>query len=521
MGDYWKVWVLTLFFIASVLFIVMDFAPYLHIDEFTIVELGRIIFQPTTSWSIAWGVPRDLPAINIFYIGAIFQELSFQALGVLGPRLSGITGALVSATILFGWLIKRGTSRQAAYVLSIVFLLDPIFVQAHTMGRLDGWALAFVFLSCLSLREANVTLEGNRRYIGCFILAGFSAIFSVFIWPSAALLFPLILLELLVVTWGMNNNYNTRRITSIFLFSLGGILALIIVVLPLIPLLTNSSLHILEGIILNLYSAATKEDDAFSSRFLDSVLTMLRTLKFSPFLVVFSIIATVITRNIKLAIATLLVVGVLLFSLVYLHRVIYLLPYMILAISEMYPRSYEIKRITRTFSFRALGLGILIGWSLFVSLFGRTFLSWELRREDSRNLILSAAKNMIGIGNHSVYLPGPEFYYAGRELGWEMYRPYAAHGDTLSPTMLANIIPRVDYVVMPFWEEDEVFNKLFAKEGFIDKGWYHLYDEQEEVPAVESNNIARMRNLFFIHPKAYGPYKLYEKGTAVERKIQQ
>src|SRR6478735_1099732 len=86
-----RFWVLWFFAIAAVgitYITILSVAPYLHSDEFTIVELGRIMLHPTTDWGLPWLITKDQPVFIWFYVGPMLQELSFKIIGQYGPRVS-------------------------------------------------------------------------------------------------------------------------------------------------------------------------------------------------------------------------------------------------------------------------------------------------------------------------------------------------------------------------------------------------------------------------------------------------
>src|SRR3954454_11949518 len=83
---FWAKWFMCLAVISVIFLISMDIAPYLHTDEFTIIDLGRIILHPNTNWSITWMTEMDQPVFVWFYLGPVLQEFAFQ-LGQYGPRI--------------------------------------------------------------------------------------------------------------------------------------------------------------------------------------------------------------------------------------------------------------------------------------------------------------------------------------------------------------------------------------------------------------------------------------------------
>ena len=86
---------------------------------------GRVILYPNTNWSIAWLMTKPTSCF-IILCGSVLQELAFEFLGQYGPRICALTGALFAANMLRQWLLARGTSQNASFLLSLVFLLDPL-----------------------------------------------------------------------------------------------------------------------------------------------------------------------------------------------------------------------------------------------------------------------------------------------------------------------------------------------------------------------------------------------------------
>src|SRR5580658_3436033 len=113
----------------------LTISPTVWMDEAHIVEYGRLFFSPRTTWSLFWR--GGGPTIPWYYIGGVIQELAEQATSpsCLGPRLSGLMGALLAAAMLAAWLLRRGTLPAAAFLLSFLFLFDPTFAAAYRGGR--------------------------------------------------------------------------------------------------------------------------------------------------------------------------------------------------------------------------------------------------------------------------------------------------------------------------------------------------------------------------------------------------
>ena len=495
----------------------MNTAPFLHIDEFMIVDLGRVVLNPNTDWSIAWVVDKGYPTYSLFYVGPVLQELSTHVLGQYGPRISGVVGALAAATVMVSWLLTKALPKYAAFVLGLVFLLDPIIVQAFTLGRVDGWAMAVSLLSCYILGDINNGVVNRISVNWRIFIAGGLAALAFFIWPSSVLLYPLIILELSRTIYRQWVKVKSLKdvFYSLFLLAVGGVSVCLTLILPIASQLYELIEVVLKAFTTNLRYGPEKAQEVAIKDSAEPILSLLKVLKFSPFLLFFAIVGCILRRDKGLIIAGLVATILVLSTLVYIHRVQYLLPYLIYFVAGVYALDRSAKN-THSFNkllswIKVAPLVILLSWSVFISLIARTALALHESSERSRSLISKAANAMIGPGDHAVYLPGPEFYYVGRSLGWRMYRPYAALGDTLSVGMLQKTLPHINYVIMPLWEEEEAFHQQLNQAGLHDAGWYYVYNKYEVNHDDKTTNIDRLRSLFSIPQQPYGPYKLYAR----------
>src|SRR5438045_3633725 len=109
---FWGKWLLIMVLVTMLFSLTLTVAPFVHMDELVIVDLGRIMLHPQTDWSIAWIAERNQPAFFIFYLGPVLQEISYQLLGQYGPRIIALLGALLAATIVVKWLLVKGASRN-------------------------------------------------------------------------------------------------------------------------------------------------------------------------------------------------------------------------------------------------------------------------------------------------------------------------------------------------------------------------------------------------------------------------
>ncbi|MCH4822751.1 hypothetical protein ML462_06155 [Gramella lutea] len=510
---FWKFWGLTLIIISAIFIAEMDVAPYLDEDEFMIVDLGRIILHPETGWSITWMMDRNEPAFVFFYIGPVIFELSYQLLGEFGPRLLGLLGALFASTMILLWLKSRNTKLLFAAILSLVFLLDPVFVQSYTLGRLDGWAIGFCLLACCILRSGL----GKESVNGQIIAAGVCFSLALFVWPSAAFLFPLILGELyfLMISQNVHQNFKVKILKPLSVFSITVVIVSVALLIPIATKFYAYFTNILDGILVNVFRGQNVGEQSGQILSLDPALELLRGLKYTPVLFILAITAAILKRDLVLILSSLAAILMMYLTVVYLHRIQYLLPYLVALTAGLYQERSFNTGLTilklRTSNLKYLSGAVLLFWVVAVSLVIRSFLAIENSQERDRDLVFQAAVNMIGPGDHHVYISAPEFYIAGRTLGWKMFRRYGAIGDPLTSESIKPIVPKMEYVILREWEVTENFDSLLDEKGFSRAEWYTLYKEPVSGFDGQITNEHRLRNLFSIFEHPYGPYKLYSR----------
>ncbi|NEM97735.1 hypothetical protein [Pontibacter burrus] len=507
----WISWIVILFILNVVFWATIDIAPFLHMDEILIVELGRNILNTETNWSVAWLLSQNKPVITIFYLGPVLQEVSYQLIGELGPRISAFIGAGAAATLMLNWLISRGVGAIVATILALVFFLDPLFVQAFTMGRVDGWAMCFCIAACCVLRNIGSEYSFKLKTI----LAGALSAAAVFVWPSALFLYPLIFLELLFVTGKISSERFNSTVPVLRFFSIGCLVTAAIIILPIMNELYENLNTIIKGLLVNTRPGTSYEQAE------NPFIILLRSLKFTPLLTLFALIGILIKRDLKLAIAVGVVITLMVLTVVYIHRVLYLVPYFIAAVSALYyGKKNSSEKLFRAHKAITYCLGVLLIWAFTLSVLARPALAFSQYTETERVLLHKTANEIVGKGNYAVLTPF-ELYYAGNELGWSMYRPYIAVGEKLSADILKKLLPNVDYVILINQEITEEVVKLLDDQGFRDKGWYHVYKDpvlKKEYGKTEADlkywgNLWRLRTVFSIYRQPYGPYRTYVRQT--------
>ena len=498
---FWIAWWGCVLTVVCIYSMTMDVAPFLHKDEFMIVDLGRIVLNPQTEWSITWLTSKDAPVLLGSYLGPVLQEMTYQTLGEFGPRISALTGAVAASVLMLKYLLVKGTTQNAAFVLSLVFFLDPLFVQGYSMGRVDGWAIAVCIGSCYVLANSKNSTMSVRQ---ASYTAGALSIVAFFIWPSAVILFPLIVFELLLA-----HDSGSRLRVSVLPFILGCFICTIVIVLPIAPRILAQFSDMVDGLIVNLRYGSGASSSTLND-YLASFVEMLRVVKFSLALVLGAILSLILKKQTWLLIVTSIAASIILLTLVYIHRVMYLIPYLVLFVAALHRKTTTPVNNSKLHEFAAgrIPLIFLLIWSAGLSLGVRTALAFDGREERARSLVFDAANKMIGPGDFSV-MSTNEFYYSGRALGWKMYSPYLAVGQPVSFLEMMKVLPHVDYVILQKHAINERVLKALTLQGFRVSRNYTMYDVAENQESGTNGNVKRIRNVYSIFPKPYGPYRLY------------
>lgn len=500
---------------SSLIFLMLiDIAPFLHIDEFMTVDLGRVVLQSDSDWSIAWMIERSQPAFVFFYIGPVLQELAYLGMGDYGPRISGVLGAFVAATALVIWLLKRETLSYAALILGLAFLLDPIFLQAYTIGRVDGWAMAACLTACWVLRSMRYEVDKGmimRRLIfaGALIALGF------FIWPSAVFLIPLVLIELSAAARRDNTNPSIREKHILYaaLFCVGGLVASVILLIPIAPRMFELFGNVVEGVIINSSTRTSNHTLLDSQRILAGFVHLMQVLKFSPVLLLVALAGLIKGKELGLVVAGVAATLLMVCTVVYSHRIQYLLPYFIVAAAALFNSENKLFLRQRFGFIKASGLLLLVVWSTGLSLVARTVIALENKKELERGQVYKVAQDMIGSGEYTVYSFPYEFYYVGRNMGWKMYKPYLAIGvnPLYNHDVLQQTLSLVDYAIMPLAQMTPELENQFQTAGLYSKGIYHVYESTLNASDKVVTNKTRLQTFYFMPRQPYGPYQLFIK----------
>lgn len=521
----WCIWL----FIALVIFMVQsltaDVLPDIRQDEAQITDYGRLVLHPTSKWSVNWLLEERKPLILWSYLGPLISEAGYQIVGYygVGPRIVALLGGLVAATMIFGWLLARSVPLYAAFFLSLAFLLDPLFVLAQRMARVDAWVMALCLGCCWILR----TTTWRKNNFFQVASAGGLAVTAMFIWPSAFFLYPLIIMELaqLIRFRKAHNNLLNETLKVSVCFIAGGACFLFLLLIPV-----WSSLFIISEDISKMVSLNTKSSLPLQERLLGLfnhnhwfklVKAMVKT--FSPVIPLCALISLFYRQKIELLLVTLFAMALIFATLVYEFRVLYLLPYFFAMTGTIFQRINERQLSPLKVRFGVGGLCALVLWSVGVSLFARTYFAMAEDKQQRSNLY-KAVSSSIGSGKHKVFLGFTyELYYSGRSLGWELYTPYLIYSydekgnwirknDYLPEQEFRELLSKMDFAIFPQGAVSTDLASNLMQSGLRYRSVISVNSPHTmaDVSKVQ-NRYLTILTMFLRGKKDYGPYLLYER----------
>jgi hypothetical protein len=490
---FWISWLSILVVISLIHCLTLTTSPPIWIDEVSIIEIGRTFFEPHSDWSIHWNVLTDSPSVVFYYFWAMFQELAFRAanFSIQGPRLLTLLGAMTAATTLVGWLLSRQISRMVAYLLGVIFLLDPMFTQSYRGDRIDCWVFASCLASCWLLRIANQRIQRNQSTILLVSLAGSLAAIALFIWPSALILYPLIAFELISLILAARKFPENQKtiISLIFGFVLGGIVTTLLLLIPIWNQLSDT-----------IDSFRVLSQSRVGQFGWNIIIDIVRSFIISPFLPIIAVLAY--RRNKILALTSLFAFAIVASSGVYIFRSLYLLPYFVVLTSEIYRDNLPKIRIFNS-RVRAIILILLLSWSISLSLIVRPIAGLSNQEGRNPDLLVDAGISSIGEGEFGVWDSTWQFYATGRLLKWKMFQPFGL--ETASSNQIKNFLDRLDYAIFGDQIPDDK-KELVKLAGF------------KQVKRIDLK-VTKNQGLFakltsFIKSRKYGPYTLYSRNSS-------
>jgi hypothetical protein len=458
-------WTLGLLLTAAFCLLTLTMTPPVWVDEGHIVEYGRLFLDPQSSWSLHWHDGHT--TIPWYFVGALLQELATRASmpSCAGTRLVSLAGALIASSMFVRWLLLRRTTPAAALLLGLLVLFDPNFAAAYRGGRLDGWTLSLAF-------SALCLIIAPRARIATMIGAGALLALAFFVWPSVTFLFPLVALEL----WRTRPLANEPRWKEWAAVIAGGSLMFAL-------LLTIAALQIGDlwhHITRQLFRAQMSPRPAPLE-----VLTKLRYLINLLFVqdpwnlpLLIACWGTSASRSTLLA--ALLPATLMIGTIVYGNRVIYLLPYLAVFYAEALSDRTTLQGLRARVAWGALALGVLVGGG--VSLVLRSGNAWLARAARDERLLQVATGTIPR--DARVCLDSFEFYFVGRSNGWRMY------------TATPGTLPQCEYMISNSPLVRPTLQPALGEAGFEPAATL-LLDRAESIPVYGA--------------RGYGPYLVFRR----------
>jgi hypothetical protein len=422
-------------------------------DEVQIVDLGRSVLQPGTDWALNWNVPAGTTLLPLSWLGVTLQEVAYQAgaPGYWGPRVAALGWTLLAGTAAFGWLRARGTPLWPAFLLAAAFLLDPMYAETWSAARIDGGAIAAVLTSCWLLRRAADQPTSDRRTLAHLVAAGALVAVSPFLWPTALMLVPLVIVEMHhlieVVGAGLARDrglsaatrpptpltrYRRTALSTGWPFLAGGAGAALLMLAPV------------------LWQAQAYRDSLTAMAAVQAHAAVIQNpihqlfLTHSPVIALVALVSLLWRREPGLLLALGAAVLLTYQTMVYPARVIYLLPYglaMVAGACQVLATSEAGWLSRRTMNYL---LALLLAWNATMVLVLRPLSAWSQRAADPQAVLLENLRAAIGPGAHRVLLEDWSSYYAARQLGWRSYRA----GSPVTAERYAEFIATMEYVVV-------------------------------------------------------------------------
>ena len=152
----------------------------------------------------------------------------------------------------------------------------------------------------------------------------------------------------------------------------------------------------------------------------------------------------------------------------YSHRSVYLLPYLLLAAASS--ASWFLSGATRVrlrYASIAVLLTFMLLWSSGLSLGARTYVAWKERENRDPTALATMLQTNLGLDFRKAYFVPYELYYAGRELGWALYKTYLP--EDWSNEELLRLVSEVDVVVERADHRVEALGDELRRMGFKSK----------------------------------------------------
>jgi hypothetical protein len=547
----WRLWAGAALVVTLLHLSTATLSPVAWQDEVQILDWGRGFMPGADQGAAMSWLYEGRTYRMICYLGCVLQETAYRLAGgeMFGPRASSILGAALASFALLGWLLARGTVPWIALACSLLLLCDPAFTLGYRGARVDSWSIAFMLLACWAgvcgRRQGAAAGDGRwkmedgggesvgqatsdllspisyLRSLGWFVVAGICAAIAGVIWVSAILLLPLLVHELggrgargegreargdkkqeaggrrqgtgatRQTAGALNRSAAGSSLWGLFFGAVvTGLAALISVGLLFLPVWS---------LLPEMVGDFSARGGGQISRLLEgaSWQKLWRSLLDNPLLVPLALLAFFLVRQWTLLAAFLLAAALTLYTGAYVHRAVYLLPYLLVGIASggttLWSKKDDVRWMRPVIG---LVLLLMLAWSAGISVAGRNFVAWRERTVRDPALVLEWARHTIGPGPAKVYLWTWDWYYAGRKLGWSLHKSFA--WENMGDERFTDLLSRMDWLVVaekdPHRPDDDELADLGFTQRFV-----------QPESASESGGLRR---------KGYGSYLIYARDVS-------
>jgi hypothetical protein len=375
-------------------------------DEAVIVDFGRVLLSGDTTYGLTSRSFGEA-VIDPFYIGVSYAEAIYRQFGHWGIRASSILFGIVSAYLLFriACRLLSGTP-IICMALALAFVFSTNYAQSYRSGRLDSLSITLVFL-------ALYLLLNERRPIASLAASATLMSMAVLVWPTSMMLAPFWL-----IFYGVahaREGLNWRRLigdaalvfvvvfvvaTSVY-FAVGGAAGSLLLISDLLSAHDTTQ----EGIRLLL-------EKLVHLGLIDAAITIPAILLLAYFLLARrSVIFITLSASVAAAVVLTL------FTTPYVHRYVYLLALLCLAVVFCLRETQgPIRQLVTAF----LVASALLGWGLQVV--GRSAVAVTQYADRSPKGAAIMTSSIDCSKNQRVYLQAFHLYFQLREKGCRVDR---------------------------------------------------------------------------------------------------
>jgi hypothetical protein len=318
------------------------------------------------------------------------------------------------------------------------------------------------------------------------LLGGVAAAAGFLFWPSFVIVVPLIAVEL----WALAGRRGL--FISIAIFAAGGMLAAAVMIAPF----RREFLYGLsDANLLAVMQAKLSRGDGIEQQFRALLISFAQT----PIVVAAGLCALVRRRNRLLLVGFLAGLAVVFGTMVYRLRILYLLPYLYLAVASFFQDDEQPVRFPwRRASVWAVALMLFAGAGFTVA--GTTLSGVSNRTGKNPLALIEAARSTVGGGPLRVYMQAPDLYFAGRALGWQQFYCYdGCWGPGITTPTFQELLAGMDVAI--FRDEPDSLRR-----GVVERLGYRFATVMLPEGGYQNSLFG-----WSYGARSYGPYFIYRR----------